>query len=118
MGRRTTAFLEVLTGALAAATLAYGLLVVAGQQWLWMTEEGRAFRTIDPAFQAIIPVAAAVTTLIGLRTRRVKLVMGSGLAILLFSALFVFGVGGGLLPIALPLVICAAMYTRAHRDPQ
>ncbi len=64
----------------------------------------------------IVPLVAAALLLGGLLTRKL-LIAWIGFAVLsLFSVLFLFGIGGGLLPVAGLLLICLAIVSagRTH----
>ena len=87
---------------LAAMVAVYALsLLVFGQPWILAYEggENRGLQFI-PALAAFVPLVAVAMLLLGLLTRK-KLMTWIGLAILLiFSLLFLFGIGGILLPVS------------------
>jgi hypothetical protein len=92
---------------LAALVAIYSLFfLVIGQPWVLAYEggENRGLQFI-PAFPALVPFLAATALLLGLLTRK-KLMAWAGLTILIaFSLLFMFGIGGILLPVSGLLLI-------------
>jgi hypothetical protein len=95
----------------------YGLfLTVIGQPWATTTEDGVVARVAIPAAAGVIPLIAAVLVLLGAALDR-RLVGIAGAALLLaFALLFMFGVGGVMIPVAaLSLVLATTNYTRANR---
>ena len=105
----------VLLTTVAAAYALFWLLI--GEQQT-VVQEGEAVSSVrfvqHPA--GIVPLVAAALLLGGLLTRKL-LIAWIGFAVLsLFSVLFLFGIGGGLLPVAGLLLICLAIVSagRTH----
>jgi hypothetical protein len=95
----------------------YGLFLTAiGQPWATTTEDGVVARVAIPAAAGVIPLFAAVLVLLGAALDR-RLVGIAGAALLLaFALLFMFGVGGVMIPVAvLSLVLATTNYKRANR---
>jgi hypothetical protein len=71
-----------------------------------------------PAVQGLIPLTGGILVLAGLAARRLWLAwIGAGLTTL-FAALFVFGVGGALLPVVAALLILLGIVTWWGRSPR
>lgn len=105
--RIATRLASALVLASAALVALYALfLLVVGQPWTVLHEGGtRSYTQLVPAPQAIIPLLAALTILAAFISRRTALAWVGVVALLAFSALFLFGIGGGLLPLAALMLV-------------
>lgn len=76
-------------------------LLVIGQPWVTVSE-GNADQQVMfvRAYPAIIPFLAATTIVIGVVVRKQTILWIGNLVLFTFSVLFVFGIGGAILPIA------------------
>lgn len=114
---RAAAFGVVL---LALVIAGYGLyLVVVGPTVGHMpavpegTQPGPTTTGTVPALQGLIPVVGGGLVLAGLSLRRLWLAWAGALVASGFAGLFVFGVGGVLLPVAAALVVLLGVVTWA-----
>lgn len=90
---------------LAGLVVAYGVfLLVIGQPWTLYAESptggvdlGREFR---PVITGLIPVVGGAAVLLGLALRASSLSWLGWLVVAGFAGMFVFGVGGALVPVA------------------
>ncbi len=103
---------------LAAAVTLYALfLLFVGQPWT-VVQEGEVTRSVQyfPHPAAVVPLLASALLLVGLLKQRL-LVAWIGLAVLFaFGALFLFGIGGGLLLVAGLLLIVLTIITLIRRN--
>ena len=103
---------------LAALVALYALfLLIVGERWT-VVQEGEATRSVQfvPDPDALVPLLAATLLLSGLVTRKL-LIAWIGLVVLsTFGALFLFGVGGILLPVAGLLLILLTIITIIPRN--
>lgn len=124
-GRRSQllglAWALLLVFALTAAT--YGvLLVLVGQELTLFPEAlpgegvGDGQREPSPAFQGLIPLLGGALVAIGAATRRLWMAWAGAAVVTLFTALFAFGVGGALLPVAGAILVLLALIS-AIRTP-
>ncbi len=76
-------------------------LLVIGQPWVTVSE-GNADQQVMfvRAYPAITPFLAAITIVIGVVVRKQTILWIGNLVLFTFSVLFVFGIGGAILPIA------------------
>lgn len=99
---------------LMSATVAvYALfLLVIGQPWITVSE-GNADQQVMfvRAYPAIIPFLAATMIIIGVVVRKQKILLVGNLMLFIFSALFVFGIGGVILPIASIILLSTIILT-------
>jgi hypothetical protein len=95
-----------LSGAISAG---YGLfLIVLGQPWATITEAGESAPAMIPAAAGVVPLVAGVLVIAGAAFHR-KLIAFVGAALLLaFAILFIFGIGGVMVPVAVLSLIATA----------
>jgi len=117
--RKLTAFIVLLTLLVTAAVALYALFlllvgvpgtVVYEVPITTVPEPGiRGSMQFSPAPQALVAILAAGAILVGLLTRKMIIAWIGLLILFVFSILFLFGVGGGLLPVAGLLMILLAI---------
>ena len=108
---------------LAVLIVAYGLyLLLVGQQITFQEEVPIGAAPAEqvtrhlPAVQGVIPLAAGVVILVGLVTQRLLVAWVGALAASAFAGLFVFGVGGILIPVAVMLLVALGGLTWSIRS--
>ncbi len=72
----------------------------------------------SPAPQGFIPFLAAILLIVGLRVRKLLIAWLGLVTLLLFSALFLFGVGGAVLPAAGFLLVLMIIITITQRNTE
>jgi hypothetical protein len=110
---------------LAVGMAGYGLyLVLIGPESTVMpavplgTPPGETTTRTVPAMQGLIPLAGGALVLVGLATRRLWLAWAGALVLALFAGLFVFGVGGVLIPFVGALLLLLSIVSWAGTPKQ
>jgi hypothetical protein len=102
---------------LAVISIGYGLyLAVVGVEWRGLTESGAALPQREmvesrPAPQGLVAVVGGSGVLVGLALERLVVAWAGAAIISAFAVLFVFGVGGILVPLAALLLLLLAWLT-------
>lgn len=108
-------FREIVPAASAVVVAAYGAhLILIGQLLTMVSPDGQPALSVQaPNMAGLIPLAAGLLVVVGIARRRQRLAWIGALAALAFSILFLFGVGGILIPIAGLLVLSLALIRRS-----
>ena len=108
-------FREIVPVASAVVVAAYGAhLILIGQLLTMVSPDGQPALSVQaPNMAGLIPLAAGLLVVVGIARRRQRLAWIGALAALAFSILFLFGVGGILIPIAGLLVLSLALIRRS-----
>ncbi len=98
---------------LAASVTTYTFfLLVIGQPWIVAFEENAVQQvTFVRNYSAIIPFLVAITIILGVVTRKQIILWIGNLILFVFSILFLFGIGGTILPIASILLFATIILT-------
>lgn len=97
---------------LASGIAIYGLnLIVLGPVLMIGVPDGGSTAINDPSVAGAFPLAGAVLVLLGIRSRRDVLALLGAAAILVFAVLFVFSIGGIVIPFAIALLLVLAVRT-------
>lgn len=97
---------------LATGVAIYGLyLIVIGPVLVIVVPDGGGRAIHDPNIAGAFPLAGAILVLLGIRSRRDLLALLGAAAILVFAVLFVFSIGGIVIPFALALLLVLAART-------
>lgn len=101
--KAATVLLAVTTIAVAVYSF---FLIVPGQSWTIVDEATQAREIVFvPAPAAVIPLVCALSILVGLYLRKPKLYWLGLTCLSIFSGLFLFGIGGGLIPACLLIFV-------------
>jgi hypothetical protein len=106
---------------LAAGIALYGLyLVVVGVEWTIVREvplgdpPGARTSQYLPAYQGLVPLIAGALVVLGVTVHQPLLAWAGAMVVAVFSVLFLFGVGGILIPFAAALLVLLAVMTWLH----